>query len=369
MPSYQIDFYAMNSIFAPMESQLTQLSAREIDIFERVVDIYLETGTPVASGHLSKQGLLKESLSSATIRNVFQDLEYAGLIEAPHVSAGRRPTLGGLNMYIDRFVSVEQIDETVRDEIDALNKEFNGHADLADLVEKSSEIIGRMTKGMTMIAVPDQPEIPLEQLRFIRIGGDTIMAVLIYRGGKIENRIIEDAQIAAGASLESLSNYMTDRVFGKTLTQIRAEMDQTMQDLNRKMSTLEATLAEQGVQTSRDEDTGMFVYKASEILGNDDAAQTLETLRLVYEELEQGQVMHEMVRATKDGQGVQVFIGTEHPTFQYEGLSTLVSPILSEKDEILGAFAYIVPQRAQYRRIIPAIDYTSRMLGRLIHRL
>ena len=347
----------------------SQLSDRETDIFERVVDLYIESGEPVGSRTLSKSGILQETLSSATIRNVFQDLEYAGLLHSPHTSAGRVPTGQGWRMFIDRFVSVEQIDEGAKNAIDALNQRFNVHADLSDVIKESNRIISDMAKGMAMIAVPDQPETPLEQLRFMRVGDDTVMAVLIYRGNRVENRLIHDARLAKLPSLEALSNIMSERVYGRTLGQLRAEMESLMTDLTRQMSTLEAELAEQGLQATTDKEKGLFVYKASPILDNEDVVAKLNILGDVYDALEQGQMMQDMVNATREGQGVQVFIGAQHPTFAYQGLSTVISSIKGDRDEILGAFATIVPERAPYRRIIPAVDYTSRMLGRLIKTL
>ena len=72
--------------------------------FRAVVEGDLQSGEPVGSRTLSLT--LRESVSAATVRNVMQDLEYLGLLDSPHVSAGRVPTQLGLRMFIDSLLEV-----------------------------------------------------------------------------------------------------------------------------------------------------------------------------------------------------------------------------------------------------------------------
>ena len=65
------------------------MNTRSREVFRQVVEGYLETGDPVGSRTLTRT--LAEQVSAATIRNVMQDLEYLGLLDSPHASAGRVP--------------------------------------------------------------------------------------------------------------------------------------------------------------------------------------------------------------------------------------------------------------------------------------
>jgi len=71
---------------------LDEMNDRSREVFRRVVESYLESGDPVGSRTLTRT--LSEKVSAATIRNVMQDLEYLGLLDSPHISAGRVPTVG-----------------------------------------------------------------------------------------------------------------------------------------------------------------------------------------------------------------------------------------------------------------------------------
>ncbi|RMJ20413.1 hypothetical protein PHISP_08717, partial [Aspergillus sp. HF37] len=78
------------------ESLLHEMNDRSREVFRRVVESYLETGEPVGSRTLTRA--LSEKVSAATIRNVMQDLEFMGLLDSPHASAGRLPSQMGLRL-------------------------------------------------------------------------------------------------------------------------------------------------------------------------------------------------------------------------------------------------------------------------------
>src|ERR1700733_12439165 len=91
------------SAVTPLASNdLAQLNERSREIFRQIVDSYLTTGEPVGSRNISR--LLPTSLSPASVRNVMQDLELLGLIQAPHTSAGRLPTELGLRFFVDAML-------------------------------------------------------------------------------------------------------------------------------------------------------------------------------------------------------------------------------------------------------------------------
>ncbi|MFP6725939.1 MAG: heat-inducible transcriptional repressor HrcA, partial [Alphaproteobacteria bacterium] len=96
---------------------LGDLDQRNREIFRQVVESFLETGTPVGSRTLSRR--LDRSLSPASVRNIMADLEEAGLLHAPHISAGRMPTDRGLRLFIDGLLELGDLGEDERTEIEA----------------------------------------------------------------------------------------------------------------------------------------------------------------------------------------------------------------------------------------------------------
>ncbi|HRJ65093.1 MAG TPA: heat-inducible transcriptional repressor HrcA, partial [Brevundimonas sp.] len=100
----------------PPSAGLASLDQRARDIFRRIVESYLQTGDPVGSRTLSQTGI---ALSPASIRNTMQDLTLAGLLGAPHTSAGRIPTHAGLRLFVDGLLEIGDVGTEERREIDA----------------------------------------------------------------------------------------------------------------------------------------------------------------------------------------------------------------------------------------------------------
>src|SRR4051812_40746543 len=111
----------MTSIFQPTSAfgitpSLGELDSRARDIFRRVVESYLATGEPVGSRTMSRGGL---HLSPASIRNTMQDLTQMGLLDAPHISAGRIPTHAGLRLFVDGLLEVGDLSADEQASIEA----------------------------------------------------------------------------------------------------------------------------------------------------------------------------------------------------------------------------------------------------------
>src|SRR3712207_3761824 len=103
---------------SPAEKRaLTELNERSREIFRQIVESYLTTGEPVGSRNLSR--IIPMTLSPASVRNVMADLEQAGLIYAPHTSAGRLPTERGLRFFVDALMQIGDLSETDRRAIEA----------------------------------------------------------------------------------------------------------------------------------------------------------------------------------------------------------------------------------------------------------
>src|SRR5215475_14563530 len=98
------------------KSTMTVLNERSREIFRLIVDTYVETGEPVGSRTLARRGRL--DLSPASIRNVMADLEDAGLLFAPHTSAGRLPTEAGLRMFVSGLLELGGLSEIERQSIE-----------------------------------------------------------------------------------------------------------------------------------------------------------------------------------------------------------------------------------------------------------
>ena len=95
---------------------------------------------------------MSEKVSAATIRNVMQDLEYLGLIDSPHISAGRVPTEKGLRMFVDGFLEVSDLNEGDREQSDATLGESAG--DVGGLLDSIGAALSGVTQGASLVLTP-----------------------------------------------------------------------------------------------------------------------------------------------------------------------------------------------------------------------
>ena len=105
--------------------------------------------------------------------------------------------------------------------------------------------------------------------------------------------------------------------------------------------------------------------RANLLDGAEDAAQ-LERIRSLFDDLERKRDLAQLLDLTEGGEGVRVFIGSENKLFSLSGSSLVVSPYMNADRKIIGAVGVIGPTRLNYGRIVPIVDYTAQLVGRLV---
>lgn len=331
-------------------------------VFESIVESYLHAGEPVGSRTLSRVAVLGGA-SPATIRNVMADLVDMGLITAPHVSAGRVPTQRGLRLFIDGLMQRGSWDVAEREAIEA--RMVTRAAALPAILDEAVTMLSGLSACAGLVVAPKR-ETPIKQIQFVMLNPQEVLTVLVFTDGLVENRLVRLDAPATQAALETASNFLTAQLGGKTLAEARAALTKQMEAERSALDALtrrviEAGLAEQGAQE------GILIVKgASNLLGNVQGLKDLEQIRELMERLEDRQTMLRLLENTQDGQGVQIYIGSENPLFDAAGLSMVVAPTRDQNNHLVGAIGVIGPIHLNYGRIIPMVDYTAQLMGRLI---
>src|SRR5579871_2157665 len=148
----------------PRSANLAELDGRAREIFRRIVDGYLETGEPVGSRTLSRGGV---NLSPASIRNTMQDLTELGLLSAPHISAGRRPTEAGLRLFVDGLLEVGSLAEDERRNIESICAARG--MSLSQALEEAISALSGLSHCAGIVIAPKQDR-PLKHIEFVHLG-------------------------------------------------------------------------------------------------------------------------------------------------------------------------------------------------------
>ncbi len=343
---------------------LDELNDRSREVFRKVVEGYLLSGEPVGSRTLTRT--LEEKVSAATIRNVMQDLEFLGLLDSPHISAGRIPTQLGLRMFVDGLLEVRDLNVDDRQKIDATVT--SNSQDVGAILDRVGSALSGVTHGASLVLTPKH-EAAIKHIEFVPVGGDQALVVLVFADGHVENRLFTPPPGQTPSSMREAANFLNALVEGKTLSDLRRTIKDDMALKRRELDSLAATLVEQGLAIwDEDADTSgrLIVRGRSNLLAEDTHAEELERIRELFDDLERKRDIAEFLELTEQGDGVRIFIGSENKLFSLSGSSLVVSPYMNADRKIIGAVGVIGPTRLNYGRIVPIVDYTAQLVGKLL---
>ncbi|MBP7240609.1 heat-inducible transcriptional repressor HrcA [Amaricoccus sp.] len=355
----------LKPVTAP-RSPLSELNDRSREVFRRLVETYLATGEPVGSRTLSRT--LPEAVSPATIRNVMQDLELLGLLDSPHVSAGRVPTHLGLRLFVDGILEVGDVAGPERAEIDrTLAAEDGG---VSGLLGRASDLLSGLTHGASLVLAPKTASAPIRHIEFVALGPDRALVVLVTADGQVENRIFTPPLGLTPSAMRTAANFLNAILQGRTLAEARGVAAAEIERRRAELDAASQRLIEAGIaHWTRDSDGGrdrLIVRGRANLLEGSEDGAALERVRRLFDDLERKRDLAQLLDLAETGEGVRVFIGAENKLFSLSGSALVVAPYMDADRRIIGAVGVIGPTRLNYARIVPIVDYTAQLVGRLM---
>ena len=346
---------------------LADLDQRSRDIFKQIVESYLENGDPVGSRTISRA--LPNALSPASIRNVMSDLEEIGLISSPHTSAGRLPTQLGLRLFVDGLLELGDLTEAERRRIEAEVMASNGKHSYEEVLTEATNMLSGLSHCAGVVLTPKK-NVRLKHVEFVSLEPTKALAVMVGEDEAVENRVIDLPAGLPASTLTRAANYLNARMQGKTLDEIRITLQSEIDSQKTALDQLTARVVETGLATwSGSDETDpktLIVRGRSNLLEDVTAMDDLERIRQLFDDLESKKDLIQLLGLAESGEGVKIFIGAENQLFSLSGSSIIVSPYRDSEQKIVGVIGVIGPTRLNYARIVPMVDYTARVVGRLL---
>jgi len=348
-------------------SGIAGLDQRSRDIFRRLVDTYLETGEPVGSRTISK--VLPTSLSPASVRNVMSDLEEAGLVHAPHTSAGRVPTEVGLRFFVDSLLEVGAISPSERASIDAQIRASNRQRRTEDVLGEATTLLSGLSQCAGVVLAP-KLNTRLKHIEFVNLGSGRALVILVGEDGTVENRVVNVPTGLPAAAFIRATNYLSSVAQGRSLDEVQLLITQEVQNLRAELDELSARLVQDGLAVwggdAASDNRSLIVRGQANLLENASAVTDLDRMRRLFDDIENKRDLAELLGLAENADGVRIFIGSENRLFSLSGSSLVAAPLRNEQEKIVGVLGIIGPTRLNYARIIPMVDYTAKVVGRLI---
>ncbi len=343
----------------------SSLNERTRAIFRSIVETYLATGDPVGSRNLSRA--LPMPLSPASIRNVMSDLEHLGLIYAPHTSAGRLPTQLGLRLFVDGLL-----------ELGDLTKEERGQLETQIKIKRERSIDQALTEATEMISglshcagvvLAEKQVIRLKHIEFVQLEPGRALVVLVGEDQNVENRVISVPPGLPPSALVEAANYMNAHIRGATIPEARSRIEADLNTAKAELDLLTQKVVRAGLAEwsgTLDDRKSLIVRGQSNLLKDLNANEDLARIRQLFDDLETKRDLVQLLGLSENAEGVRIFIGSENNLFSLSGSSLIVAPFHDEKRKVVGVLGVIGPTRLNYARIIPMVDYTAKLVGRLL---
>ena len=343
---------------------LTEMNDRSREVFRRVVESYLNSGDPVGSRTLTRT--MSEKLSAATIRNTMQDLEFLGLLDSPHVSAGRIPTHLGLRMFVDGLMEVGTIDDQDRAKIESSMDRDDGN--VTSLLDQVGAALSGITRSASLVLAPKQ-ETAIKHIEFVSLSPDRALVVLVYADGHVENRLFTPPPGQTPSSMREAANFLNAIAEGHRLSELRPLIAAEIARHRQEIDSLARDLVENGLalwENAGERGERLMVRGQANLIEAGGESLNLDRIRTLFDDLERKRDIADFLEMTDTGEGVRIFIGSENKLFSLSGSTLVVSPYMNADRKIIGAVGVIGPTRLNYGRIVPIVDYTAQLVGRMV---
>jgi heat-inducible transcriptional repressor len=308
---------------------------------------------------------MSQQVSAATIRNVMKDLEFLGLLDSPHTSAGRRPTEMGLRMFVDGIMEVGNPDEADQRKLAATMDEGDS---ITNMLDRMSNALSGLTHGASLVLAPKKSS-PIKHIEFVCLATDRALVVLVFANGEVENRVFRPPLGQTPSQMREAANFLNAVGQGKTLQELQSSVIWEIKKHRSELDALAASLVEAGVavmQNAGGDNERLIVRGRSNLLEAAGTAEDLERVRVLFDDLERKRDIAEFLQLTDEGEGVRIFIGSENKLFSLSDSSLVVSPYMNADRKVVGAIGVIGPTRLNYGRIVPIVNYTAQMVGRVL---
>jgi heat-inducible transcriptional repressor len=345
---------------------LAALNERSREIFRQIVESYMATGEPLGSRNLAR--LLPMTLSPASVRNVMSDLEQLGLIYAPHTSAGRLPTELGLRFFVDALMQVGDLTEGDRRSIDAQVAAAGSAKSVEAVLTEASTMLSGLTRSAGVV-LTTKSNVRLKHIEFVRLEPERALAVLVAEDGQVENRVLNVPAGLPTSALVEAGNFLNAGIRGKTLADVKADLERMLEAGKAELDQLTQKVISAGLASwsgGESDDRKLIVRGHANLLDDLHAMEDLERVRSLFDALETKRGVVDLLGRAELAEGVRIFIGSENKLFSLSGSSTIISPYRDGSGRIVGVIGVIGPTRLNYARVIPMVDYTAKVVSRLL---
>jgi heat-inducible transcriptional repressor len=341
-----------------------KLNRRQREVLAIIIGQHISSGVPVGSRMVAEK--LAGRVSSATIRNVMAELELAGFLSQPHISAGRVPTDKAYRYYVDYLLSSTRLSLETTEYIEQFLARGSGAPE--DLMLRTSHVLSEVSQNIGVVLGARLEEKLLEHIRFVKLPDRRVLAVIVSQPDLIENKVIRPEEDWSQEELDRAGKFLSEEFRGWSLRTIRLEIFKRLEEMktlcDRLLSSVGALFLSGALG---DEEPGpLFVEGTAKLLAwpeFEDSRKIKELLLTFEEKAKLVRILSACLESAVPG--VRILIGRENPDSEMQKCTLIVAPF-HYRQRAVGALGIVGPTRMEYDRAIPTVDYIARLCSRLL---
>jgi heat-inducible transcriptional repressor len=341
---------------------MESLNDRRKKILFAVIEEYVSTADPVGSRTISKRSEL--DLSPATIRNVMSDLEELGYFSQPHTSSGRVPTGKAFKLYIEEMAQHGSIDQVVQTE---LRQRAESQDDLRALVSETSQALSEATQYAAVGLTPRLHQVIFKHLQFVHLQRRQVLVVFVTDGNVVHNRVVVVDRELKQSELDRMSNYLNNMLAGLTLEQARRKLLDEMNEARSRYDEILTRAVQLGQTLISDADGQLYIAGSSRVLDEPEFGD-LDRARSLFRTFEEKSLMIKLLDKALVAPGVHVWMGSEVEDEAFENCA-LITGTYGVGGRLLGTVGVIGPMRMDYSKVVPIVEYSSRLISQHLETL
>jgi heat-inducible transcriptional repressor len=339
------------------------LSPRHRLILKALIEDFVLENKPVGSKTLSERYDL--GVSPATIRNVFRDLEEAGLINSKHFSGGRVPTQMGYRIYVDNLVILYEL--TMKEKQRIQEEYLRNQLRLEQILTATCRVLSLLSCNAGIVVAPEKNFDTLKHVELIHVSGDEILMIIVTRSGSVIHKNLFVEGNIAQESLYQISKYLNQNLMGRDLEDLAGLFEElkTRKDGPEDFYRVADTVRTAFLMESKNE-AEIYVDGLQNLVNNfrDDHDVHLESF---FSLLEDKDLLRDIFRRYTLSDGLITQIGSEEDE-RMQGM-TIIATSYRMGEKRIGSMGILGPQRMNYNKALPLVEFTSKLVSEMITRI
>lgn len=337
-----------------------EMGARAQEVLKTLVREYISSGSPVGSSQLSRTA--EFDVSTATLRNVMADLEELGYLEKPHTSAGRVPTDRAYRFFVDTLVRLKDPNAKEREFIEqGIPKETR----VEESLQEAGRVLNFLTRHAGIVLTPRPGATVFKRIDFVKLRENRVIAILVGHDGGVQNKVVTVNFPVSPEDLVRAANYLNELLKEVPFEDVRSRIQTEMEREQALYNALSSKALKLGfAATDLPAAERVLIEGAGSFLESPEFAD-VERMRALFRALDEKHKLLALMDRVQRANEMQIFIGTESDFSSAGDVSVIAAPY-GTPDRVLGTVGVIGPTRMNYSRVIPLVNFTAQVLGRVI---